>query len=98
MELIFLPPIAIFTLSFFKINRIIMSLIALTIIIPAIYIFNNHFTNSFFYIDNLNAFILLISSIVSIGITIGAINLKKRINLNEIIKNFTNFMQYFGLE
>jgi len=95
MELIFLPPLTIFILSFFKINRIIMSLIALTIIIPAIYIFNHHFTNSLFFVDNLNAFVLLISSIVSIGISIGAINLKKRINLTE--ESYKKFYRFYGI-
>ncbi|GAX87326.1 hydrogenase-4 component F [Lebetimonas natsushimae] len=95
MELIFIPPIAIFILSFFKINRILMSLVALTIIIPAIYIFTHHFTNSLFYVDNLNAFVLLISSIVSIGISIGAISLKKRMNLKE--EHYKKFYRFYGI-
>ncbi|WP_024791938.1 proton-conducting transporter transmembrane domain-containing protein [Lebetimonas sp. JS138] len=95
MEFIFLPPIAIFILSFFKINRIAMSLIALSIIFPAIYIFNNHFTNTLFFVDNLNAFVILVSSIVSIGISIGAISLKDRINLSE--DEYKKFYRFYGI-
>ena len=95
MEFIFLPPLIIFALSFFKINKTLMSLVALIIIIPAIYLFNHHLVNNYFFVDNLNAFILLISSIVGVGISIFMISIPKRIALDD--KSVKRFYRFFGI-
>ena len=72
-----------------------MSLVALIIIIPAIYLFNHHLVNNYFFVDNLNAFILLISSIVGVGISIFMISIPKRMNLDD--KSVKRFYRFFGI-
>jgi len=95
MSLIFIPPILIFILSYFKINRILMSFVASSIILPVIYTLFHPFHNSLFYTDRLGSFILLISSIVGIGVSLGIISLPNRENITE--KNIKRFYRFFGL-
>jgi hydrogenase-4 component F len=95
MNLIFIPPILIFLLSYTKINRILMSIIATSIIIPSVWIIYHPFNNTYFMVDKLNSFIMLISSIVGIGVSITMISLLKRISLKE--KNIKRFYRFFGI-
>ena len=95
MSLIFIPPILIFILSYFKINRILMSIIAGSVILPVIYILFHPFQNSFFYVDKLGSFILLISSIVGIGVALSMISIPDRINIDE--KHIKRFYRFFGI-
>ena len=95
MELIFIPPIAIFIFSYFKINRVLMSVIASSVIIPVIYILFHPFVNQYFMTDKLSSFILLISSIVGIGVSISMISTPKRLNLDE--KKVKRFYRFFGI-
>jgi hydrogenase-4 component F len=95
MEFIFLPPILIFVFSFFRINKITMSIIASSILLPVLYIFFHHFVNNYFYVDNLNAFILLISSVVAVGISIFMISISKRVGLTQ--KQTKRFYRFFGI-
>ncbi len=95
MYFIFLPSFLIFVLSFFKINRILMSILAASIILPVIYILNNPFHNGFFYSDKLGAFVLLVSSIVGIGVSLSLISLPKRIKIDE--KDLKLFYRFFGI-
>ncbi|GAB6044859.1 hypothetical protein JCM11957_04570 [Caminibacter profundus] len=98
MYYIFLPPIIIFILSYFKINRVLMSLVASTIILPAIYIFFHNFANEYFFVDKLNSFVLLVSSIVGVGVAFSMISLPKRIDLDDgSIKRFYRFFGVFWL-
>ncbi len=95
MSFVFLPPIIIFVLSYFKINRILMSLVASSIIIPVIYIFTHHFESSYLYADKLGSFVLLVSSIVGIGISIALVSLPNRIDMSE--KNIQKLYRFFGI-
>ncbi len=95
MEFVFLPPVLIFVLSYFRINKVLMSLIASTIILPVIYIFFHPFVNEYFFVDKLNSFILLFSSIAGIGISLSLISIDKRLNLNE--KEIQRFYRFFGI-
>ena len=95
MYFIFLPSFLIFILSFFKINRILMSVLAAGIILPVIYILNNPFHNEFFYADKLGGFVLLISSIVGIGVSLSLISLPERVNIDE--KDIKLFYRFFGI-
>jgi len=95
MELIFIPPILIFIFSYFKINRIVMSVIASSVIIPAIYILYNPFVSEYLMTDKLSSFILLISSIVGIGVSLSMISAPKRLNLDE--KKVKRFYRFFGV-
>ena len=95
MYLVFLPPILIFVLSYFKINRILMSLVASSIIIPVVYLFFHHFSNSFFYVDKLSSFVLLVSSVVGIGVSLGMVSLIERVEIKE--RNIKRFYRFFGI-
>ena len=95
MSFVFLPPIVIFVLSYFKIHRVLMSLVASSVIIPAIYILTHHFESSYFYADKLGSFVLLVSSIVGIGISISLISLPERIKMSE--KNIKKIYRFFGI-
>jgi len=95
MIFIFLPPVLIFVLSYFKINRILMSIIASIIILPVIYIMTHHFENSYFYADKLGSFVLLISSIVGIGVSLSFISLPNRVSIDE--KSVKRFYRFFGI-
>ncbi len=100
MLVIFLPSILLFLLSYLKINRLFMAFISSTIIIPAIYIFFHPFHAEYFLADKLNSFILLISSIVGVGVSLSMISLPKRLNLSDYaIKRFYRFFGvfWFGL-
>ena len=95
MSLIFLPPIVIFVLSYFKINKLLMSIIASSVIIPAIYLLFNPFVSEYFMVDKLNSFILLISSIVGIGVSISLISTQERKKLDE--KMLKRIYRFFGI-
>jgi len=95
MSFIFLPPVLIFILSYFKINRILMSMIAGVVILPVIYIMTHHFENGYFYADKLGSFVLLVSSIVGIGVCLAFISLPERLNIDE--KSIKRFYRFFGI-
>jgi len=95
MSLIFIPPALIFILSYMKINKILMSIIASSVILPVIYLLFHPFHNSIFYTDKLGSFVLLISSIVGIGVSLGMISLPQREKVSE--KNIKRFYRFFGL-
>ncbi len=95
MYFIFLPAFLIFILSFFKINRILMSVIASSVILPALYILNNPFHNEFFYVDKLGSFVLLVSSVVGIGVSLSLISLPERIKINK--RDINLFYRFFGI-
>ena len=98
MYFIFLPVFIIFVLSFFKINRILMSLIASSIILPIIYIFIYPFHNEYFYTDKLGSYVLLVSAIVGIGVTLSLISLPHRIKITpNSLKLFYRFFAIFWL-
>ncbi len=102
MELltVFIPSILIFLLSYLKINPKLMAIISSTIIFPAIYLFLHPFTGEYFIVDRLNSFVLLISSIVGVGVSISMIALAYRLELSHnAIKRFYRFFGifWFGL-
>ena len=95
MSFIFIPPLLIFILSYFKINKYLMAIIATTIIIPVVYILFHPFQNSLFYVDKLGSFVLLVSSIVGIGVALAIMSVDKRIDIKE--KNIKRFYRFFAL-
>ncbi len=95
MSFIFIPPLLIFILSYFKINKYLMAIIATTIIIPVVYILFHPFQNSLFYVDKLGSFVLLVSSIVGIGVALAIMSVDKRIEIKE--KNIKRFYRFFAL-
>ncbi len=98
MVFILLPPVIIFILSFFKINKFFMATVASMVLIPVIYIMFNPFVNSYFYVDKLNSYILLISSIVGIVVGLSGISMPQRLKLSEnAIKRFYRFFGIFWL-
>jgi hydrogenase-4 component F len=95
MYILFIPPLLLFVLSYFKVNRVIMALIASTITLPVAYIFFHPFVNSYFIVDKLNSFILLLSSIVSVGVSLGMVGLPNRVELSN--KSIKRFYRFFGI-
>jgi len=95
MYILFIPPLLLFVLSYFKVNRIVMALIASTITLPVAYIFFHPFVNSYFIVDKLNSFILLLSSIVSVGVSLGMVGLPNRVELSN--KSIKRFYRFFGI-
>jgi hydrogenase-4 component F len=96
MEFLFLPPVMVFGLSYFKISRTLMAVVASTIFLGVIYTITHPFLNEFFYIDKLGSFVLVVSSIVSVSVFISMIALPKRIKLDEnSIKRFYRFFAVF---
>ncbi len=95
MVLVFLPPLFIFLFSFLNVNRRLIALLSITIVIPAIYLFFHPFVNEYFLVDKLNTFILLISSVVGVGVSLSMIDLPNRIYLSE--KAIKRFYRFFGI-
>ena len=95
MYFVFLPSLIIIILSFFKINQIVMSFVATSVIFPAIYLFFNHMHNDYFMVDDLNAFVLLVSSVVAVGVSISMISLPYRLGLDD--KQIKHFYLFFGI-
>ncbi len=95
MEFLFIPPVLIFILSFFKVNRTVMALISSTIAIGVIYVFFHPLVNNYFFVDKLGGFVLAVSSIVAVAVFVSMISLPKRINLNE--KSINRFYRFFAV-
>ena len=98
MEFLFVPPVLIFILSYFKINRTLMAIISSTIAIGVIYVLFHPFINKYFFVDKLGGFVLTVSSIVAVAVFVSMISLPERINLNyKSIKRFYRFFAVFWL-
>jgi len=98
MEFLFIPPALIFILSYFKISRTLMALIASTIFFGVIYTITHPFVNEYFFVDKLSGFVLSVSSIVAVAIFVSMIDLPKRIKLEEqSIKRFYRFFAVFWI-
>ncbi|MEO1928610.1 MAG: proton-conducting transporter membrane subunit [Nautiliaceae bacterium] len=98
MEFLFIPPVLIFILSYFKISRTLMAAIASLIFFAVLYTISNPFVNKYFFVDKLSGFVLSVSSIVAVAIFVSMIDLPKRINLKEhSIKRFYRFFAVFWI-
>jgi len=95
MSVLFLPPLLLFILSFFRVNRVLMAFLSSTIVFPSFYLFFHPFVGEYFLVDKLNALILLLSSIVAVGVSLSMISLPRRLNLNDA--QVKNFYRYFGI-
>ena len=95
MEFLFIPPILIFILSYFKINRTLMAIISSTIFFGVLYVTTHPFTKNYFYVDKLGSFVLAVSSIVAVAIFVSMISLPKRIKLDE--KSIKRFYRFFAI-
>ncbi|WP_456479511.1 proton-conducting transporter transmembrane domain-containing protein [Nautilia sp.] len=95
MLYLFIPPILIFILSYFKINRTVIAAISSTVAVGVIYVLFHPFVNKYFFIDKLGGFVLAVSSIVAVAVFVSMISLPKRINLNE--KSIKRFYRFFAI-
>jgi len=99
--LLFFPALIIFLLSFSKSQKIkkILPLTSLTILLPIILLFladkPYQLLDDYLIVDKLNSYILLVSSIVGIGVTLSLITLDKRVIITP--SNYRRFYRFFGL-
>jgi len=95
MGFLLLPPVLVFVLSYFKINRTFMAVVSSTIAFGVIYVFTHPFMNEYFFVDKLGGFVLAISSIVAVAIFVSMISLPERIKLDE--KSIRRFYRFFAV-
>ncbi|BCD67286.1 proton-conducting transporter membrane subunit [Nitratiruptor sp. YY09-18] len=98
LELLFLPPLAIFILSFFKTNNIkkLLPVISSLILLPTLLLlFTPNYHSNLFLIDNLAKFILIVSAIVGIGVTFALESLQHHVTIAE--RQYRRFYRFFGL-
>ncbi len=98
---LFIPPLLIFLASLFSVQRSrkILPLVSLSILVPLLLIFRHKgeltFFDENFIIDHLTRFVLLVSSIVAIGITLALESLKKHVTITP--KAYQRFYRFFAL-
>jgi len=77
----------------------LLPIFSFLILIPVFFIFKSDTTlfyyNGYFMIDNLNRFVLLVSSIVGIGVTFALESLENHVKIT--LKAYTNFYRFFAL-
>ena len=95
---LFLPAFAMFLFSFKKSCKI-LPLISLSTLIPVIYLFmqtgNVHVWGEYLIADNLAKYILLVSSIVQIGVTLSLESLGHRVNVSQ--NAYRRFYRFFAI-
>ncbi len=94
------PPIIIFLVTFFDIQKVkkIVPFIALLILFPTILSFYEgdiHYYGDIFVLNNLSKYVLLVSSIVGIGISLALVNLDKHVRISQ--NAYKNFYRFFAL-
>ncbi len=98
-ESLFLPPVAILLLSFFDVSKMkrFLPIVSATIFIPigALFLSKQHPYYSLVFIDNIAKYVLLISSIVSIGVTLALESLQRHVQIN--LKEYKRFYRFFAL-
>ncbi|MBD3840111.1 MAG: hydrogenase, partial [Epsilonproteobacteria bacterium] len=99
--LLFFPALVILFLSFSKYSwvRKVLPFTSLTILIPIVMLFIQerpyHLLGDYLVVDALNSYILLVSSIVGIGVTLSLLTLDKRVAISEV--DFRRFYRFFGI-
>jgi len=94
------PPIIIFLVTFFDIQKVkkIVPFIALLMFFPTVLSFyegNIHYYGDIFILNNLSKYVLLVSSIVGIGISLSLVNLDKHVRISQ--NAYKNFYRFFAL-
>ncbi len=98
-ELLFLAPFTILILSFFNIKKTkkFLPFISALILLPIVILFlnkNQSYFHELFLIDNLAKYILIISAIVGIGVTLALESLGKHVNIS--LKEYKRFYRFFS--
>ncbi len=99
--LLFFPAIIIVILSFSKSLTIkkVLPWTSLMILFPIIMLFIEvkpyQLLGDYLIVDKLNSYILLVSSIVGIGVTLSLLTLDKRVNITA--SNYRRFYRFFGI-
>ncbi len=94
------PPIIIFLVTFFDIQKVkkIVPFVALLILFPTVLSFYEgdiHYYGDIFVLNNLSKYILLVSSIVGVGISLALVNLDKHVRISQ--NAYKNFYRFFAL-
>ncbi len=99
--LLFFPAVIIFILSFSKSPLIkkVLPWTSLIILLPIVMLFLEEkpfqLFGDYLIVDRLNSYILLVSSIVGIGVTLSLLTLDKRVKITE--SNYRRFYRFFGI-
>ncbi len=99
-EALFLPPLAILLLSFLDIAKIkrFLPIVSAAIFIPVLFLFaSDHilYYHDLIAVDKLAKFVLLVSSVVSIGVTLALESLEKHVAIDA--KDYKRFYRFFAL-
>ena len=99
LETLFIPPLAIFLLSFYSVQKMrkFLPLISILILIPTIALLfskTQTYYNGLFLVDNLSKYTLLISAIVGIGITLALESLQNHVAITP--KEYQRFYRFFA--
>jgi len=101
LTLLLLPIVLMFIVSFFKNKRvnIVLSIISFSILIPIIKLFMMdkpyHLWGEYLVSDKLGTYVLLVSSIVAIGVTLSLNTLKKHVLVSP--KSYRRFYRFFSI-
>ncbi len=98
VKLLFLPPLAILLLSFFKAEKFkkLLPVISALILVPTfLLLFAPNCHSKIFLIDSLAKFILIISAVVGIGVTFALESLQHHVTISA--RQYRRFYRFFGL-
>jgi len=95
-----LPAIIMFSVSFMKNSKVnnLLSISSFAILVPIVKLFMldkpYHIWGNYLIADELNTYILLVSSIVGIGVTLALMTLKKHVSISP--KSYRKFYRFFA--
>ncbi len=98
---LFLPPLLIFIVAFFPVkkSRKFLPIVSFSVLLPLFFLFHHKETLFYFdqnfIIDDLTRFVLLISGIVAIGVTLALESLEHRVTITP--KAYQRFYRFFAL-
>ncbi|MGZ5207496.1 MAG: proton-conducting transporter transmembrane domain-containing protein [Sulfuricurvum sp.] len=103
-NLLFVPPALILLISFFQFThaRKYLTVISFSILIPIVELFLQakpyHLIGDYLVVTELNGYILLVSSIVSVGVTLALMTLEKHVAITaSAIRRFYRFFAIFWI-
>ena len=101
LELLLLPALVIFGLSFIKSNKTpkLLAFVSFLILIPTAQLLRLpkpfHLLNDYLVVDALNAYVLFVSSIVGIGVALALMTLDKHVKVSK--NAYRKFYRFFAI-
>jgi len=100
LSLLLFPALLIFAMSFVRVKKqnFFLPLISMFVLVPIIYLFlvdkPYHIWADYLVVDRLNSYILLVSTIVAIGVTLALMTLDKHVTITP--KAYRRFYRFFA--